>query len=40
MLDDLFERSILIPVAPVLTAETCDQIIEIFKEAAAQVGLT
>ena len=39
VMDDLFERSILIPVAPVLSAETCERIIEIFKEAAAQVGL-
>jgi 8-amino-3,8-dideoxy-alpha-D-manno-octulosonate transaminase len=40
VMDDLIERSILIPVAPVLTAETCAQIIDIFHEAAARIGLT
>ena len=39
VMDDLFERSALIPVPPVLTAETCDRIIGIFHEAAAQLGL-
>ena len=40
VMDDLFERSILIPVPPILTVETCDQIIAIFHKAAAQLGLT
>jgi dTDP-4-amino-4,6-dideoxygalactose transaminase len=38
-LDDLVERSILIPVAPVLTPEACDRVIEIYTEAAAELGL-
>ncbi len=39
VMDDLFERSSLIPVPPILSAETCDQIIDIFREAAAKIGL-
>jgi dTDP-4-amino-4,6-dideoxygalactose transaminase len=38
-LDDLAERSVLIPVAPVLTQESCDRIIEIYHDAAAELGL-
>lgn len=38
-LDDLAERSVLIPVAPVLTAEQCDRIIGIYHDSAAQLGL-
>lgn len=38
-LDDLAERSVLITVAPVLTEETCDRIIEIYYNAAAELGL-
>jgi 8-amino-3,8-dideoxy-alpha-D-manno-octulosonate transaminase len=40
VMDDLFERSTLIPVPPIMTAKTCDRIIDIFHEAAAKVGLT
>jgi 8-amino-3,8-dideoxy-alpha-D-manno-octulosonate transaminase len=39
VMDDLFERSSLIPVPPILTAETCDRIIDIFHQAAAKLGL-
>jgi dTDP-4-amino-4,6-dideoxygalactose transaminase len=39
MMDDLFERSSVIPIAPILTAETCDRIIDIFHQSAAKVGL-
>jgi dTDP-4-amino-4,6-dideoxygalactose transaminase len=38
-LDDLAERSVLIPVAPVLTAEACERITEIYRDAAADLGL-
>lgn len=40
VLDDLAERSVLIPVAPVLTEEACDRIIEIYRNAATELGLT
>lgn len=39
VLDDLADRSVLIPVAPVLTEAACDQIIEIYRDAAAELGL-
>jgi len=39
VLDDLAPRSVLIPVAPVLTEETCNRIIEIYSETAAELGL-
>jgi 8-amino-3,8-dideoxy-alpha-D-manno-octulosonate transaminase len=38
-LDDLSERSVLIPVAPVLTQETCERIIHIYQAAAAELGI-
>jgi len=38
-LDDLADRSVLIPVPPVLTAEACERIIEIYSDAAADLGL-
>lgn len=38
-LDDLAERSVLIPVAPVLSQENCDRIIEIYHDTAAELGL-
>lgn len=38
-LDDLVERSVLIPVAPVLTEQTCERIIEIYHDSAAELGL-
>lgn len=38
VMDDLIERSSLMPVAPVITPEACDRIIEIFHSAAAQIG--
>jgi dTDP-4-amino-4,6-dideoxygalactose transaminase len=39
VMDDLIERSNLITVPPQLTEQTCDRIIEIFHNAAAQIGL-
>jgi dTDP-4-amino-4,6-dideoxygalactose transaminase len=38
VMDDLFDRSSLLPVAPVITPEACNRIIEIFHQAAAQIG--
>jgi dTDP-4-amino-4,6-dideoxygalactose transaminase len=38
-MDDLIERSNLITVAPQLTEQTCDRIIDIFGESAAKLGL-
>jgi 8-amino-3,8-dideoxy-alpha-D-manno-octulosonate transaminase len=38
-MDDLIECSNLIPVPPVLTQETCAQIIDIFSKAARTLGL-
>lgn len=38
-MDDLIERSCLITVPPALTKETCDRIIEIYHDCAAQLGL-
>ncbi len=39
VMDDLIERSNLITVPPQLTEQTCDRIIEIFHNCAAQIGL-
>ncbi|MCC7452214.1 MAG: aminotransferase class I/II-fold pyridoxal phosphate-dependent enzyme [Anaerolineae bacterium] len=39
-MDDLIERSNLIPVPPALPDATCDRIIDIFREAATKVGLS
>jgi hypothetical protein len=39
VMDDLIERSNLIPVPPALSAETCDRIIDIFRRAARELGL-
>ncbi len=39
-MDDLIERSSLIPVPPNLTPEMCDRIIVIFRECAAKIGLS
>lgn len=38
-LDDLIERSNLIPVAPVLTETAANQIVDIFQRTARQIGL-
>lgn len=38
-LDDLAERSVLIPVAPVLTPEQCDRIVGIYHDTANDLGL-
>ncbi|MFN8373736.1 MAG: aminotransferase class I/II-fold pyridoxal phosphate-dependent enzyme [Anaerolineae bacterium] len=38
-MDDLMERSVLIPVPPALTEDTCKRIIQIYHDAAAQLGL-
>ena len=38
-MDDLIERSNLITVAPQLSEQTCDRIIEIFRESAAKLEL-
>ncbi len=38
-MDDLIERSVLLTVPPALTPETCDRIIEIYHDAAQQIGL-
>jgi 8-amino-3,8-dideoxy-alpha-D-manno-octulosonate transaminase len=40
VLDDLVERTSLLPVPPALTPEACDQIIAIYRNAAAELGLT
>ncbi len=37
--DDLFSRSSLLSVPPVLSAETCDRVVAIFRQAAADLGL-
>ena len=39
VLDDLISRTSLIPIAPTLTAETCERIIAIYHQAAAAEGL-
>ena len=39
VMDDLIERSNLMPVPPALTPEVCDRIIRIFRESAAKIGL-
>ena len=38
-MDDLIERSVLIPVPPILTAQACDRIIQIYRDTAAELGL-
>ena len=38
-MDDLIARSSLITVAPALTEEACDRIIEIYQDCAARIGL-
>lgn len=38
-LDDLAERSVILPVAPVLSAENCGRIVEIYQQTAAELGL-
>jgi dTDP-4-amino-4,6-dideoxygalactose transaminase len=37
--DDLFSRTSLLEVPPVMTSETCDQVIRIFREKAQELGL-
>lgn len=37
--DDLIERSVILGVAPTLTVERCNRVIEIYREIAAQLGL-
>lgn len=39
VLDDLVERTSILTVPPALTAEVCDQIIAIYRAAAAELGL-
>jgi dTDP-4-amino-4,6-dideoxygalactose transaminase len=39
-MDDLIDRSNLIPVSPTLSENTCDRIIEIFQECATSLGFT
>jgi dTDP-4-amino-4,6-dideoxygalactose transaminase len=39
-MDDLIERSSLIPVPPQLTEQACDRIIEIYQDCAAKLGLS
>lgn len=38
-MDDLIERSVLIPVPPILTAQACERIIQIYRDTAAELGL-
>jgi 8-amino-3,8-dideoxy-alpha-D-manno-octulosonate transaminase len=38
-MDDLIDRSCLIPVPPALTEETTDRIIDIYRDCAAKLGL-
>lgn len=37
--DDLFSRTSLLEVPPIMTTATCDQIIRIFREKATELGL-
>lgn len=37
--DDLFSRTSLLEVPPIMTTATCDQVIQIFRDKAAELGL-